>query len=209
MSPKLWLTILVVFFFFTGYSQDNTKIREVFSAYKNAVNTKNGIATYSLINQSTIAFYQQVWDHCKKADSLTISKCPFEEKLWVLTTRHLIPQDLAKQLTAKELFAYLLRNKWIHKEDISQLEIGELEIEGSYAIAQMQYKGEDIPYFFQFEKENGSWKVNLISMLETAGRNVEAVIASGSLSENKFIIESIEKISGKKTNKAIWLPYKS
>lgn len=209
MSPKLWLTILVVFFFFTGYSQDNTKIREVFSAYKNAVNTKNGIATYSLINQSTIAFYQQVWDDCKKADSLTISKCPFEEKLWVLTTRHLIPQDLAKQLTAKELFAYLLRNKWIHKEDISQLEIGELEIEGSYAIAQMQYKGEDIPYFFQFEKENGSWKVNLISMLETAGRNVEAVIAAGSLSENKFIIESIEKISGKKTNKAIWLPYKS
>lgn len=209
MQTHFWLITVLFFIGFKGVSQDEQQIREVFTAYKEAVTHKDGITAYELINQKTISFYQQVWEECKKADSVTVSNYPFEEKLWVLTSRHLIPQDLAKQFTVKEVFCYLLRQNWIHKEDLSAMKIGDMEIDGNFAIAQMQYKGEDIPYFFQFVKEsNGHWKVNLIEMLETAGRNVEAIIAAGNLSEDKFIIESIEKISGKKTNKAIWLPYK-
>ncbi|GLB53919.1 hypothetical protein NBRC110019_29600 [Neptunitalea chrysea] len=210
MHSYFWLISILFLIGFKGFSQDEQQIRQVFTAYKEAVTNKDGITAYSLINQKTTSFYQRVWDDCKKADSITVSKYPFEEKLWVLTSRHLIPEDLANQLTVKEVFCFLLRKNWIHKEDLSMLEIGEMEIDGAFAIAQMQYNGADIPYFFQFEKEgNGHWKVNLIEMLEAAGRNVEAIIAAGNLSENKFIIESIEKISGKKTNKKIWLPYKS
>ncbi len=206
---KWWLAAILVYCFQLGFSQETEQINTVFKQYQEAVIHKNGNKAFQLVNKQTINFYKEVWKASNSADSATVCSYSFEEKLWILTTRHLISKQEATRLNEQFLFEYLMRNGWIHKEDISQLTIGETDIQENYAIAQMQLNSEDIPYFFQFEKENGKWKVNLIEMLEAAGRNVEAVIQAGSLSENSFIIESIEKISGKKANRAIWLPFKS
>lgn len=206
---KVWVAAICILRTFFGFSQEAKKIVETFTAYQQAVIHGEGIRAFELVNQNTVHFYNEVWNASKMADSATVSKFPFEEKLWILTTRHLVPRTRASQLTTQSVFEYLIKNGWIHKEDLGALQLGEISIEGKYAIAPMKQNSIELPYFFQFEKENGIWKVNLIAMLETAGRSVEAMIEISELSEETVIIESIEQLSGKKTNKAIWLPFKS
>lgn len=205
---KIWLAVSLTLLTTLVYAQDEEAVNTVFTSYKNAIVSKNGHQAFELINQKTISFYTTVWKASNQADSLTVTSFPFEKKLWVLTTRHLVTPNKATQFNSQLLFEYLVKNGWIHKENIASLAIGEISIENNFAIAQMLSEGYEIPYFFLFEKENGTWKINLIAMLETAGRNVEAIIRESEFSENQFIIQSIEQLSGKKANKSIWQPFK-
>ena len=89
-----------------------------------------------------------------------------------------------------------------------KLEIDDIEISGNFAKAQIVANGQKAPIYFQFNKENGFWKIDITSIFTASIVGLKQMIKNNGLTENEFILIALEGLTGKPTDSRIWKPLK-
>lgn len=207
---KIVLLVALWFFNQQGYTQQEHKkaIQDVFKNYKTAIVKHQPDSAFSCLSSTSKAFYTSILKKTKEMDSITLSDQDFVDQVWVLSTRQQFSAKEIEKLTGKQLFAFALEHNWIHKEELATLTIATIELQLPFAMAQLKENNVAIPYFFQFRKEKEVWKIELTTLLETANRNIEAVIEEGDADIVDFILTSVKQNTNTPLKKTIWLPIK-
>lgn len=84
--------------------------------------------------------------------------------------------------------------------------LGKMEVADNLATAQVLIDNQVAPNRFQFSKEDGIWKFDLIHVIHDTDRALKAAVKQSGVSENEFIFSLIEILSGKKIDDTIWTP---
>jgi len=202
-----WLVIVVYFFTTLGFAQnDSLLVKEAFDTYKAHILSLNGKEAFKSVTQSTKKYYQDVFQKAILADSITIQNLSLFKRMMVLSVRHRIDKQTLLTMKKDDLFKHVVDKGWIGKQSVQNTMIGSIQEDGTNAMVQLVKNNEELPYYFQFIFENNGWKFDLKSITETTELALVAYLKKEKISENKYILNALERISGKKPEAIIWLP---
>ncbi|HLP13543.1 MAG TPA: hypothetical protein VK177_16525 [Flavobacteriales bacterium] len=216
-----WLLFLVTFQFFffscaTG-EKPEVLIRQTFQTYKNAILHEEYHKAASCLDSKTIAYYGSILEHVRYSDSVTIGSMAIMDKLAILMSRSVFTKQDISEVNGESFFALLLSKNVVEKESMVSSLIGEVEIDGNFAIGELltkelekkkkegQVKGEAIPKV-QFYLEGEKWKLNLTSLMEKVNVVFRNMLAKKGADENKTLYEMVLLEPGKLNNKNLWEP---
>ena len=125
-----------------------------------------------------------------------------------LNLRHNIDGHQIEAMTAKDLFAYGVKEEWISKDTVAPYELGTVNVYGNYASAVVLYIGQTTDNMLEFLKEDGAWRINLVPLLNKADQNFSTYLNQYNANYDDVIVNIIESTSGRKVNGNIWEPVK-
>lgn len=187
-------------------SQNTIDIEKTFEAYKNAILAADGAKSAEIVSQRTLDEYQKYVDWAVHADRETLENLSTVNKMQVLLMKHRIPASEWKEMTGRKAFIYAVDHGWIGKKDTMIVTIGDIRVSGSRATAAAFLKEKKAGNSFHFSREGGSWKLDLIQTLRDTDLLLKEQIKQAGVSENGFIFNILEVLSGRKVPDSIWEP---
>lgn len=179
-------------------------VRKAFDNYKTAVLNKQGEQAVNYVSAKTIDYYSNMLELVKTADSTTIDRLQLMDKLMVLTVRLRIPKEEILKFDGKSFLEYGISNGMIG--NIANFSIGDVKITGDTAKGQFMVGKEKAPFYYDFYKENGQWKIDLTSILAISETAFSAMIQESGQTENEILLLLLEKIAGAKPDNTMWQP---
>ncbi len=206
---KRILSILFIAFFTANcYSQNEEKkqIENCFRTYKDAILTNQGKIAVNSVDDKTIKYYTEILEKIKKTDSITLDGLGIIDKFSVLTFKHRASKKEILSFDGKDLFEFAIEKGMVGKNSVKNTSIGEISIDGNFARGQLISNGQETSSYFTFYKENNNWKINITSMLSAGVKAFNLMIKDSGKTENDFIIDILEIVTGKKPGNEIWHP---
>jgi hypothetical protein len=110
------------------------------------------------------------------------------------------------EMDGESFFIYAVDHGWIGEESVSRLEIVVSEIDKTFAKTHILTQEGEAPFGLTFRKENGTWAIDLTSIMNITESAIEKQIEQLGISENDFIVAMLTKTSGSRPDSAIWQP---
>jgi hypothetical protein len=201
------MTSICIFLFLSAriFAQDKGEVLATFEAYKNAVVTNKLDQAIGLLDSATLAHHSRLLDNIKKADFKKADALPLYDKFMLLFWRSNADQASLLTLDRHRLLSGIIRSDF----GIRLESIGEIIVTGNAATAVRIGNGVPTRYLHHFAKEKSGWKFSLRGSREVFEEVHRSDILKSGKTENEFLIEKIERQSGKKTSPNIWLPPKT
>ena len=187
---------------------DGELVKETFAAYKQATLAKDAQGVVNVADRNTFDYYDQVFFFAMEADSAQVRAFELFDQLMVLGIRQSIPKDEIESMNARELFKYAIEVGMIGEGEVETLDIGDVEVIGQSARGRLIVEGAAQRLFFNFNKEDGVWKMDLTSLFPVARIGVANRLQRSEQTEDEFINATIEQQTGQKPGPDIWKPMK-
>lgn len=187
-------------------SKERPAIREVFERTTAAIKAEKSLIVVNNIDDLTFQHFAEMHRLALRATATEVRKLPSSSRLYVLMLRHLVPseelevmrtRDVALQLFDAGVMGMISRGEW---------SMGEVWIEGMEATAQIIVADEPLPLEWHFMKQGGEWKMNLISLLTISDIAMKDWAAEEGLTENEYILKTLEVLSQRSVPADIWEP---
>lgn len=203
--------ILVLFFaslavFPANAQHDTTLIKACFNGYKNAILSDQGKSAVTFVDTRTVRYYTDILRKTKTLDSTGIDKLSIMDKLTILMVRHRATKEEIVQLDGRSLLVYAIERGMVGKNSVQQLSIGEVIIRDNIAEGQIIVGEAPTSLAYNFYKENGTWKMNITSVLPEGNTAMKKVVKDSGQPENEFLLLLIENATGRKPLQSIWKP---
>lgn len=209
MKRTILTLISLILLTVIAFGQNESElVKNSFNNYKKSILEGQGKEAIRYVNSKTIDYYDNELDLAINGDSSTISQLGVMDKLTVFIARHRIPKKDLVDMTGKDFFIYAVDNGMIGKNSVITTQIGDVNVEGNFANGQMISNGQKTPLYFQFSKENNEWKVDLTSIFPPTNMALTKMLSDQGLSDNDFIFQTLESLTGRKVAKDIWRPLK-
>lgn len=192
-------------------------VRRCFEDYKKSIIEGRYEQTADFIDKKTLQYYNNIAEMARFADSTSISKLKIMDQIAILLTRVTANQEQIKSFNGRSIFNFFIKNDFVNKEGMLNVWIAEVEIEGNFAIGQIDSKKlkelnpnrasrkKENP-FVHFYKEDGKWKMNLLSMLKLFEPLLQKALIEKKQSIPDFLFDVSEEQTGKRPNSDIWFP---
>ena len=185
---------------------DKAKVREVFKSYKDAILNDRGKEAVKYLDSRTKKYYTEMLGKIKNADSTTVVNMRLVDKIIVLYVRQKASINEIKAFDGTSLMVFAFDNGLVDKNGVVNTTIDEIDIEGSFAKAQVTKNGNPSSFYFHFYKEGRKWKKNLTYLMPFGEWALQDMIEKSGREENDFLISILEAMTTKKTSKKIWHP---
>jgi hypothetical protein len=209
MPNRIILFFAVVFLQSCQFSEkDNEQIRKCFADYKKAIITHQGKLGIECVDSKSIDYYAVTLRKVIEFDSLQIENQPPIDKYTILQIRQSVPYDSILQMDGKNLLIYLIDHAKAGNGNISEYEIGNIQIDHDTATVEKIIKGKATQFVYKFYKENNGWKLSTFSPREHKLYNlgIKYSIIRSKLPEDQFILNYIDTTSKTKLKDNIWHP---
>lgn len=205
MKKVVFLALLYCFTLVSS-AQDSSAVRSVFSKYLDALTVRNGDVALSCVDDHTVAYYTHILQLANTADSLTLSKEPFLDRLIVLTIRTKVTATELKRMDGKLLFKFAV-NYGLVGNPTREDRIGNVEFSSATeAKGQFITAGGKGDLYYSFRFENGAWKVDLSSLFPQTNKVLVDFAKSNSVTEYELLKELYKSSTMKELTTAVWLP---
>ena len=181
-------------------------IRRVFLTYKEAILQQQGQSAVSLVNRATVQYYARMRALALEGHEKDVRQLSPMNKIMVLSLRHRVPIGDLRAMTPEGVFTYAVDQGWIGKNSVLDSDIGRLEVFGNDASADYVKSGKPTPLKYRFTKEDGKWRIDLTALMPVADQAMSVLIKTKGLDEDRFIMDLMESVSGKKVLPSIWQP---
>ncbi len=198
------LFLLFVFAKFAVAQNDEKLIVKTFEHYKSAIMNGRGEEAVKFVDSRTIRYYSYIVEMVKHADSLKVCSLQLIDRIMVFSIRHRATKNEILSFNGKSLLAYSIKEGMIIKNSVSNVNIGEITISGDMAKGRFLINGKEAPLYFSFYKEEGAWKLNLISQFSNSDASLKKLIRSSGQTENEYIFSLLYKLSNRKPRPEIW-----
>jgi hypothetical protein len=201
------MTAAVVLVAPCAIAEEKDDVVAAFKGYKEAILAQKGEEAAGWVTKGTIDEYQRYVDWALEADRKTVEGLSMINRVQVLTMRHRVPAEQLRKATGKSIFIHAVKEDWIGKDGVIRTELGdEITVAGEKATVPVLIGGEPAPLKFQFRKEEGKWRFDLVELMAATGPAFEAAAKQAGMEENELILKVLEKVSGKKPEDSIWTP---
>ena len=181
-------------------------VRQVFEGYKQAVLSDNGEAAASFLSQETIDYYGDMQQLAVCASPQEVRTQSMANRMQVLLLRWRVPPELLPQMSERELVAYAVNEGWIGKSSVVTMNISDVTVSDSVAVAQVLKNDQPSRIKFRFLKQSGAWKFDLMPLLQVFNVAFKELATQSGIEENKFIFMMLESLGGKQPTEQIWQP---
>ncbi len=204
---KTFTIIGLILISIKSYSQsDKELVLKSFDNYKNAILTDKGEIAADFVDSRTMNYYSIILDKVKTADSIEIESMGLLDKLSVLTMRHRVPKKDLLSFNGKSLFIYAIDNGMVGKNSVANAELGDVVTNGDFSKAEFVVSGQKTPFFFHFYREDKIWKIDITHIFSLGTAGFKKIIQESGESENDFLTNILEMLTGKKPKEDIWKP---
>lgn len=173
-------------------------IRNTFSQYRKALLEGDGSKALEFVDTRTIAFYDEVVQNALALPQQKLKQLDFIAKFMVLRVRHEFSKSQIEKMNGRELFKLGVEKRWVSAMASNIDRLHRIVIEWPKASASVP-QDPDAPSFF-FLKESGQWKLALWQEIEFVNVLMKPKVESSGLTEEEFIIASINAPSSKKVD---------
>lgn len=187
-------------------SQEENQVRQVFDKYKKAILNDRGSEAVTCVDSSTIQYYSRMLDLARHADSATIENAGLFDKFMVLAIRQRTSREEIMRFDGRGLLQYAIESGMVGKNSVAGNSIGVVEIDRYFARGQLVANGETTDVYFDFNKENGQWKIDITSVFKISERVIRDMYLQSGQSENEYLLSLLEMVSGSKAGPEIWQP---
>ena len=181
-------------------------VRQVFEGYKQAVLSENGEAVASFLSQETIDYYGDMQKLAVCASPQEVRTQSMANRMQVLLLRWSVPPELLPQMSELELVAYAVNQGWIGKSTVVTMNISNVTVSDSVAVAQVIKNDRPSRIKFRFLKQSGAWKFDLMPVLQVSNVAFKELATQSGIEENDFIFRMLESLRGKQPTEQIWQP---
>lgn len=183
-------------------SGPKTAIESTFSQYRKALVDGDGAAAADLVSARTIVFYDEIVSLAAAAPREKLAQLDFMSKFMVLRVRHEFDRKRIAEMTGRQLLIHGVDRGWISKAAVANVaQLADIKVDGYRATASIAGAG-GFP-LFNFVKEPG-WKLDLVSSFELGNAAMQQEIAKTGLSEEQFIIRTLNALSPRKVDQRIF-----
>lgn len=201
---------LVAFILFSlapvAFAAEADDVRAAFNNYKAAILKQDGVGAVSFVSKRTVAEYQQYIDWALKADRPTLEALSLINRFQVILIRHRIPAEELRKLDGRSAFIYAVDRDWIGKNGVIRMSLGAVEVSSVRATAVMRIDERVVPNRFQFIKEDGRWRFDLVPTIRDTSASLAAVAKQKGVTEDQMMFDLITSVSGMKVPETIWQP---
>jgi hypothetical protein len=189
----------------TGVEKKSESIFKVFSAYKEALLAADGVEACNLVCAETIGWYSDSIKEALNLDRKELSQQDILKKFTIVRMRHEFPKKEVEQMSGKDMFILGVKKGWVGFASIPNTNLDRVEEKEDTAIGYMA-AAPDTPAFF-FIKENGQWKISLVGSFPLIIKTLKHYIDSKGMTEDEWIISTLNNLSSKKVNPKIFDGY--
>lgn len=206
------MRLIIFIFFFLGcfnvgaQGNEEKSVKGAFATYKKSILKGDGKAAVECIDARTITYYGKMLSLTLEADSAEVAGLDLMDKLTVLSLRHRLTRSEMEGFDGRQLFVYSIEKGMVGKNSVANVEMGEIIVEGGRARGQLVALGEESPLYFQFNKEDGRWKLDLTSLFGPTTEGLKQMLSDRGMTENEFIFQALEITTGKPVTNTIWFP---
>ena len=185
-------------------AQEKDAVKEAFNNYKSAILNDKGEEAVNHVDSRTIAYYSDILEKTKTADSTSVESLELMDKLMVFAIRHRTSKEKILSFDGKELLVHAIQEGMVGKNSVANNSIGEVTIDGDFAKGQFIANGQAAPFFFHFYQESGDWKVDLTSIFPPANMAFQQMVDQSGQSENEYLFMLLGMLTGKEPGAEIW-----
>lgn len=190
----------------TPAADDDQEIRANFDDYRNALLAGDGNAAFETMSQSSVDFYVEMRDLALTAPRPMMEKRSLIDRLHALTLRYVLAPQRLQEMTPVEIVAYAVDAGLIGQGTLQLQELEEVTVAGDTAVATVTSEGSKTEFTYEFVRDAGGWRINLLVVLDVANERFVDLIEREGLSETTFIFDTIEVITGQRPTKVLWNP---
>ncbi|PSL23158.1 hypothetical protein [Dyadobacter jiangsuensis] len=192
----------------TAQQTEEQQVKKTFDAYKSAILNDKGEEAVEQVDTKTINYYGNILEKVKTADSLAVDKLTLMDKLMVLIIRHRISKDEILTTNGKQLLVTAIKMGMVGKSSVMNNEVGVVKVNGNFATGELLVRGQKTPLAFEFNKENGTWKLDLTAVFPAGEAAFRQMVKQSGEPENAYLLSLIELTSGKGPGAEVWVPVK-
>jgi hypothetical protein len=170
-----------------------------------AAAARDGAGAAAVVDRGTIAYYQRMRDLAVAGKADDVKKLPLLDKLMVLRMRHQIPLAQLKAMDGKGAFAFGVSQGWVG-DNVAKMGAGPVEITGDRATVTFLVGGKPTPAKLALQREGNAWRIDIVSLFQLSGEAFRKLQQESEKSEDAFMFELLEQISGKPVPATIWNP---
>ncbi|KIC93530.1 hypothetical protein [Flavihumibacter solisilvae] len=185
-------------------STDAAAVKKAFDNYKSAILNDKGEDAVTYVDSRTLKYYDHILEAAKHVDSSKLNSLPLIDKITILTFRHRASKEEITSMDGKGLFIYAIKNGMVGKNSVANNTIGEVTIDKDFAKGQLVVRGNAVPMYFHFYKEQANWKLDLTSLFPIANMTFKKMIEDSGEEENEFLLNLLEMMTGTKPGPEIW-----
>jgi hypothetical protein len=202
----LFLTLISQLIF--AQKGEEKLVRKAFDNYRSSILTDRGEDAVTYVDSNTIAYYNDILHSARTSDSLAVDSMNVLDKLMVLSIRYRTPKKDLKSFDGRSLLVYAIKEGMVGKSSVQNIEIGDVEMHGDVAKGYMMSYGEPSPLYFEFNKEDEAWKIDLTSIFSVSVVAFDRMIKESGQSENEYFEHILKLITGKDSLNPMWQPLK-
>jgi hypothetical protein len=190
-----------------GAPEGEAKAAQVsFATYLDALSRKDGAAAAGVVTSATLEHYGTMRVAALEAAAKEVRRLGVVDQLFVLILRAQIePKDL-QRMSAPQLFAEAVQRGWIDASAVARASLGKIDVRGNLAVAKMVSEGQELPFDWQFVREKGVWKNDLLHVLRFVQSVITQHLKVSRKDEGQFVREAAEGVVGRKLPPTIWDP---
>lgn len=187
---------------------DSGKIQKLFKSYKSLV-VRGNPEVVDMVSQETLDYFEQILFSVKYATKEEVLKSNLLDHANIVLYRHVLSKETLAELDGKALFRLSVKRGFSGEKNYQRMDIGNVVVNGSTAVADMTFDGRGVPNRFYFKKEGNDWKVNLIEMILESQQFLEFEHKKNNVTQSKFILAYVEFITNTKVDDSIYIaPFK-
>ena len=177
-------------------------IQNTFSQYRKALLERDSSGAADMVDSRTIALYAQILTDALNMPHEKLSQLDFISKFILLRVRHEFNRSQIEKMSGRDLFKLGVDRGWISNSTVTNVDrLARIEIDADKASASIpQAPGVTALYF---QKESGQWKLALWQSFRIANLAMKAQVEKSGLTEEEFILKTINTLSSKKVNARI------
>ena len=178
------------------------EIQNTFSEYRKALLKGDSSKAAELVDKRTIEFYGQILTNSLEMPHRKLRQLDYLSKFLVLRVRHEFNKSQIEKMSGLDLFKLGIDNGWISPSTVSNVDrLVKIKVDLYKASASVS-KFPNTPAFY-FLKESGQWKLALWQSFELVNLAMRLAVERSGLTEEEFIIKSINMLSSKKVDARI------
>lgn len=185
---------------------DRKQVHGVFRDFVHAVAERDGAAGTSLLSKASFLEWQRARQVAFTGTRAEVAALSPGRRLLVLALRHHRPPFLQQTGTPRELGAHAIRAGLADRDSLARVELADVVVKGDRAVGSLIVAGLPSSFRAGFVREDGAWKLDLPTTLDSAGRVITHAAEASGGTEDSVIAGLIYASSGVRPTTRIWEP---
>jgi hypothetical protein len=175
---------------------ESQAVRAAFETYTGAAKAKDGATAISALASPVFGYFDNARKLALTATEQQLAAEKLSTRIMVYglrgrsdpaTLRTGSPQDVVKGAVDLGL---------VSQQSIANIELGEIEVSGDTAEAEVRDRGKKAPFVFRFVRENGTWKFDMMPVIDLADGAFTAVAKEKDLTPEQLVDQLLTTMYG-------------